>query len=430
MSDPSMLGEKMSVESMLEQVGKAACTPVLSFIVQALDSRVMSAENAERQTTVQQMQIKATQKALRDIAFSGRAFANPKELLGVLDQQLRASSCGSFDLYGGTLPSSLLRCALLDASMRNALGVVAAAKAEVTENESVVVLAVFSELMNLKSPSTAVEREPFLQSSFESATADERRVLANMWETRWRVLQILLSTWTKYFGKKLPSSPFDATAFQVESRRENAAPAVVALSDGPESETKRGGAIVEWTFCSGAEHLRVQVVMRQGDGEVILHGPWRRSPHSVRADKDALLEADDNEGESGVRSAQLHLFKKWADKVKKPDSQDGIYGRASTSHPPVLPMVVDRDYEAEAEGYLSLKAGDELHALLESPEQGDTGCAWPMYVFAYRSGMHGWVPLDILWQRYIDFNSGCKWLFHGPTSSCCWEEPGAEVQMQ
>lgn len=90
----------------------------------------------------------------------------------------------------------------------------------------------------------------------------------------------------------------------------------------------------------------------------------------------------------------------------------------------VAEAVACRDYDAEAEGYCSLVAGEEVGALLETPEAGDVQSAWPEYVFVcdYRSGTaRGWAPLAVLWRRYVD-DAGRPWLHHGPTDTWHYED--------
>lgn len=90
----------------------------------------------------------------------------------------------------------------------------------------------------------------------------------------------------------------------------------------------------------------------------------------------------------------------------------------------VAEAVVCRNYDAEAEGYCSLVAGEEVGALLEQPEAGDVHCAWPEYVFVcdYASGSaRGWAPQAVLWRRYVD-DVGRPWLHHGPTDTWHYED--------
>ena len=80
-------------------------------------------------------------------------------------------------------------------------------------------------------------------------------------------------------------------------------------------------------------------------------------------------------------------------------------------------------YEAEADGYCSLEAGEEVEVFIDAPEAGDVMCSWPVYVFVSSSKVgagRGWVPLAVLWRRYVD--QSCRpWLYHAPTNAWQWE---------
>lgn len=80
-------------------------------------------------------------------------------------------------------------------------------------------------------------------------------------------------------------------------------------------------------------------------------------------------------------------------------------------------------YKAEAKGYCSMEAGEEVEVFINAPEAGDVMCSWPVYVFicASKAGAgRGWVPLAVLWLRYVD-ESGRPWLYHDPTRAWQWE---------
>lgn len=83
--------------------------------------------------------------------------------------------------------------------------------------------------------------------------------------------------------------------------------------------------------------------------------------------------------------------------------------------------VAKHAYDPEALGYLHLVAGD--HVVLSSYSlPGDVGCSFAKYVFVEKvaDGARGWVPEDVLWERYMDY-AGCPWLYDAATGGWCWE---------
>ena len=82
-------------------------------------------------------------------------------------------------------------------------------------------------------------------------------------------------------------------------------------------------------------------------------------------------------------------------------------------------------YVAEHGGYLSVSAGDEVEVLVPDPYPADfDDLLFPSYVFAQhlRNFSSGWVPVDVLWERFRDPHTGHLWLYHASSGDWRWEK--------
>jgi len=86
-------------------------------------------------------------------------------------------------------------------------------------------------------------------------------------------------------------------------------------------------------------------------------------------------------------------------------------------------MLAIRDYDAEADGYVSVAKGDHVSVYLQFQGLGDVGCVWPTYVFAKvdAAGRQGWLPPHVAWERYVD-ETGRAWAHDASTGDFVWED--------
>lgn len=82
-------------------------------------------------------------------------------------------------------------------------------------------------------------------------------------------------------------------------------------------------------------------------------------------------------------------------------------------------MVVAQSYQGEAKDYLSVSAGSQVRAMIDTPHCGDSTCAWPTYVFCSHGTATGWVPQQLLWRCFVDEN-GRRWACDDSTGNWCW----------
>ena len=85
------------------------------------------------------------------------------------------------------------------------------------------------------------------------------------------------------------------------------------------------------------------------------------------------------------------------------------------------PMVVVCDYEAESSGYLSVRRGQHVNVWWEHIAPGDIDCRWPFYTFGDVEGEKGWLPVESVWERYVDDN-GRPWIYDSTTGASKWED--------
>lgn len=109
------------------------------------------------------------------------------------------------------------------------------------------------------------------------------------------------------------------------------------------------------------------------------------------------------------------------------DCAEGPAGsEGSTAEPETadyVSMLVIRDYDAEADGYLSVSKGEHVNVYLQFQGHGDAGCVWPTYVFAKvdTEDRHGWLPPHVAWERYYNEN-GRAWAHDASTGDFTWED--------
>ena len=84
-------------------------------------------------------------------------------------------------------------------------------------------------------------------------------------------------------------------------------------------------------------------------------------------------------------------------------------------------MVVVCDYEAESSGYLSVRKGQHANVWWEHIESGDIGCRWPFYTFGDVEGKKGWLPVEAVWELYVDDN-GRPLIYDPTTGTSKWQD--------
>eukprot|EP00747_Dinoflagellata_sp_TGD_P113462 gnl/TRDRNA2_/TRDRNA2_171709_c0_seq9.p1 gnl/TRDRNA2_/TRDRNA2_171709_c0~~gnl/TRDRNA2_/TRDRNA2_171709_c0_seq9.p1 ORF type:complete len:243 (-),score=37.06 gnl/TRDRNA2_/TRDRNA2_171709_c0_seq9:28-702(-) len=91
-------------------------------------------------------------------------------------------------------------------------------------------------------------------------------------------------------------------------------------------------------------------------------------------------------------------------------------------------MLAVKQYTAEAPGYLSVAKGDAVEVICGSSAPGDSGCAWPAYVYGRKmsggavaeSPLCGWLPAQVVWELYMS-QGGLKWALDPRTGVWAWE---------